>query len=147
MDFQQSGNTLNFTNIGNYVKDSGPTGSPSHTSTGSLSLGGVSVDYFSLAGDNPGNSDDFYITFNGSYNPGVLSLTGSSTLDLGTSGHNFGHLNIGTYSLEPKHGDTSLNDSGHTLVIQYSSVPDSGSTAALLGMGVAALAFVRRRLG
>ena len=28
-----------------------------------------------------------------------------------------------------------------------SAVPDSGSTAALLGVGVAALAFARRRLG
>lgn len=55
---------------------------------------------------------------------------------------NFGQLNIGTY--DPGYS-SQLVDTSHTLVIEY--VPDTGSTAALLGAGVFVLAFARRRLG
>ena len=58
---------------------------------------------------------------------------------------NFGDLVIGTYDLNGK--STFISDSGKNLIIQYSSVPDTGSTAAILGVGVAALAFARRKLG
>ena len=44
--------------------------------------------------------------------------------------------------------ETSNNyTSGSLLGSASSAVPDTGSTAALLGAGVAALAFARRRLG
>ena len=43
---------------------------------------------------------------------------------------------------------TAVPDTGaNSLIVEYSSVPDTGSTAALLGAGVVALAFARRRLG
>ena len=41
----------------------------------------------------------------------------------------------------------SAKNSGEYLGSASTSVPDTGSTAALLGAGVAALAFARRRLG
>ena len=58
---------------------------------------------------------------------------------------NFGDLVNGTYDLNGK--STYISDSGKNLIIQYSSVPDTGSTAALLGVGVFVLAAARRRLG
>ena len=77
---------------------------------------------------------------------GTYSFSGSATIDLQEHGSfNFGDLIIGTYDLDGHSGVVS--DTGHSLVIQYSSVPDTGSTAAFLGAGVVALAFARRRLG
>ena len=74
------------------------------------------------------------------------SFSGSATFNLIEEGiFNFGDLVNGTYDLNGK--STYISDSGKNLIIQYSSVPDTGSTAALLGVGVAALAFARRRLG
>ena len=71
---------------------------------------------------------------NGSY-----TVSGSATADLSGIGHTFGQFNIGTYE--------SGGNGGNSLIVEYSSVPDTGSTAALLGVGVVALAFARRKLG
>ena len=70
------------------------------------------------------------------FGPENYTFSGSATIDLSSANHNFGQFNIGTYE---KNGDT--------FIVQYSSVPDTGSTAALLGAGVVALAIARRRLG
>ena len=58
---------------------------------------------------------------------------------------NFGDLIIGTYDLDERSSQVSGNS--HTLVIEYGSVPDTGTAEALLGAGVVALAIARRRLG
>ena len=88
--------------------------------------------------------DDFY--YKGSFSAISYSFSGSATFDLTKVGDfNFGDLVIGTYDLDGHSG--FVPDTGHSLVIQYSSVPNSDSTAALLLVGVAALAFARRRRG
>ena len=103
--------------------------------------------YFDEDGPDPKANDDFRIYFSGAIPSGSLNFSGSGTVSLLEEGsYNFGDFNIGTYSLL-NDKDNVVTDSGHSLVIQYSSVPDTGSTAALLGAGVAALAFARRRLG
>ena len=58
---------------------------------------------------------------------------------------NFGDLIIGTYDLDERSSQVSGNS--HTLAIEYSSVPATGTAVALLGAGVVALAIARRRLG
>ena len=73
-----------------------------------------------------------------------LDLTGLKTASLLSNVRYFQIVASGT------HG-TSWDSYGGLAEIQFDatapSVPDMGSTAALLGMGVAALAFARRRLG
>ena len=103
--------------------------------------------YFDEDGPDPNTNDDFRIYFFGAIPSGSLNFSGSGTVSLLEEGYyNFGDFNIGTYSLL-NNRENVVTDSGHSLVIQYSSVPDTGSTAALLGVGVMALAFARRRLG
>ena len=84
------------------------------------------------------NDDDLRIVFDDFLDFGgdFYTFSGSATIDLSSANHNFGQFNIGTYE-----------SNGDTLIVQYSSVPDTGSTAALLGAGLAALAFARRKLG
>jgi len=73
-----------------------------------------------------------------------LDLTGLKTASLLSNVRYFQIVASST------HG-TNGNDYGGLAEIQFDatapSVPDTGSTAALLGVGVAALAFARRRLG
>ena len=85
--------------------------------------------------------NDFNIRFDGAEINDTYALSGSATVDLSGIGHNFGQLNIGTFDLGYS---SQLVDTSHTLVIEY--VPDTGSTAALLGLGVFVLAAARRRL-
>ena len=85
--------------------------------------------------------NDFNISFDGTEINDTYALLGSATVDLSGIGHNYGQLNIGTHDLGYS---SQLVDTSHTLVIEY--VPDTGSTAALLGVGVFALAAARRRL-
>ncbi|QXD30739.1 VPDSG-CTERM sorting domain-containing protein [Candidatus Pelagisphaera phototrophica] len=83
------------------------------------------------------NDDDLRIVFDDLFGmDNIYTFSGSATIDLSSANHNFGQFNIGTYE---KNGDT--------FIVQYSSVPDTGSTAALLGAGVFVLAAARRRLG
>ena len=91
-----------------------------------------------LDADSGSNDDDLYILFDGGLGapPGMFTFSGSATIDLSSENHNFGQFNIGTYE-----------DNGNTVIVQYSTVPDTGSTAALLGVGAAALAFARSSLG
>ena len=85
--------------------------------------------------------NDFNIRFDGAKINDTYALSGSAAVDLSGIGHNFGQLNIGTFDLGYS---SQLVDTSHTLVIEY--VPDTGSTAALLGLGVFVLAAARRRL-
>ena len=127
--------TVSFGNIGNYLADDGPNGKNVNLAVGILANGETATSM--LLDSDPGQaSDDFRISFDGAEINGTYALSGSSTLDLSGIGHNFGQLNIGTYEAN-----------GNSLIVEYSSVPDTGSTAALLGVGAAALAFARRRLG
>ena len=121
--------------IGDYVEHMGPDDRLVNLSAGILVNGvaplGTYLDH------DPGGLglDDFAITFSTTLN-GLYTFSGSATADLSGIGHTFGQFNIGTYE-----------DGGDTVIVQYSSVPDTGSTAALLGAGVFALAAARRRLG
>ena len=138
---------LRWDNIGDYVTDQGPNADKFNIN-GSITASGILVDeiYFDEDGPDPNTNDDFRIYFFGVAS-GSLNFSGSGTVSLLEEGsYNFGDFNIGTYSLLNDR-DNVVTDSGHSLVIQYSSVPDTGSTAALLGVGVMALAFARRRLG
>jgi hypothetical protein len=128
-------NDLIFSNIGEYVPNDGPDGKLVALSAG-IFANGVGATEVYLDHDNDSGGDDFGIyDFTTSLN-GVYTVSGSATADLSTIGYTFGDLIVGTYER-----------SGNTLIVQYSSVPDTGSTAALFGVGVAALAFARRRLG
>ena len=142
------GNTrLTWDDIGDYVTDQGPN-ADKFDINGSITASGILVDeiYFDEDGPDPNTNDDFRIYFSGAAS-GSLNFSGSGTVSLLEEGsYNFGDFNIGTYSLL-NNRENVVTDSGHSLVIQYSSVPDTGSTAALLGVGVMALAFARRRLG
>ena len=138
---------LTWDNIGDYVTDQGPN-VERFDINGSITASGILVDeiYFDEDGPDPNTNDDFRIYFSGAPS-GSLNFSGSGTVSLLEEGsYNFGDFNIGTYSLL-NNRENVVTDSGHSLVIQYSSVPDTGSTAALLGVGVMALAFARRRLG
>ena len=139
---------LTWDDIGDYVTDQGPN-ADKFDINGSITASGILVDeiYFDEDGPDPKTNDDFRIYFSSSVPSGSLNFSGSGTVFLLEERiYNFGDFNIGTYSLLNDR-DNVVTDSGHSLVIQYSSVPDTGSTAALLGVGVMALAFARRRLG
>ena len=126
-----------FANIGDYItNDTGPRFENYYLSSG-ITAGGESVTMIFLDDDGGANDDDLALVFDSfSQTAGIYTFSGSATIDLSLANHNFGHFNIGTYE-----------KSGDTLIVQYSSVPDTGSTAALLGAGVVALAFARRKLG
>ena len=133
--------TAYFNNIGDYIDyGTGPDNEYFNLSSGIIRNGfGVEeATRMVLDADSGSNDDDLYILFDGGLGapPGMFTFSGSATLDLSSANHNFGQFNIGTYE-----------SNGDTIIVQYSSVPDTGSTAALLGVGVAALAFARRRLG
>jgi hypothetical protein len=119
-------------NIGNFLGDDGPESKWVNLSAG-ISANGVAATMTYL--DDDGVPDDFGILFYSSLS-GSRTVSGSATADLSEIGHTFGQFNIGTYE-----------SGGNSVIVEYSSVPDTGSTAALLGAGVAALAFARRRLG
>ena len=102
-----------------------------------ITAGGETPSRMRLDDDGGSDDDDLYFYFDAFSLPmGDYTFSGSATIDLSLANHNFGHFNIGTYE-----------KSGDTLIVQYSSVPATGSTAALLGAGVVALVFARRRLG
>ncbi|MFL3659679.1 MAG: VPDSG-CTERM sorting domain-containing protein [Opitutales bacterium] len=137
--------SLKWDDIGDFVTDyEGPssdffdiTGGITATDVEPQNVTGLYLDW------DGGGGDDFRIV--GSFEAGTTySFSGSGTINLLEEGSfNFGDLIKGTYNLE----DGNISGTGHSLVIQYSSVPDTGSTAALLGVGVFVLAAARRRLG
>ncbi|RPF74243.1 MAG: VPDSG-CTERM sorting domain-containing protein [Verrucomicrobia bacterium TMED71] len=131
------GNMAAFFNIGDYITyGTGPDAEFFNLSSG-ITAGGETATRMYLDADDESNDDDLWIVFDEfSLQADVYTFSGSATIDLSSANHNFGQFNIGTYE---KNGDT--------FIVQYSSVPDTGSTAALLGVGVAALAFARRKLG
>jgi hypothetical protein len=143
---------LVWNNFATYVSNDGPN-DDSFTLTEGITANGVGVTEVSVTelfldrDDGVGN-DDFWII--SSFVAGITySFSGSGTINLLEEGSfNFGDLIKGTYDLDlADSGGHSISSSGNSLVIQYSSVPDTGSTAALLGVGVFALAAARRRLG
>ena len=117
---------------------------PWFTATGSLAFDGLEVTDVRIRNNwYDGDRDMFGVRFASGLPAGNIAVSGSSTIDISASGRTFGDLVIGTYDIS----DIPWFNDAPTLIIQYSSVPDTGSTAALLGVGVAALAFARRRLG
>ena len=126
-----------FGNIGDFITNgTGPDGEKFNLSSG-ITAGGETATRIRLDDDGGANDDDLTLYFDGfSQSTGTYTFSGSATIDLASANHNFGQFNIGTYE-----------DDGDTFIVQYSSVPDTGSTAALLGAGVVALAFARRKLG
>ena len=132
---------FSFSNIGDFIGNDGPDDRVVNLSAGILANGAAATTTY--LDTDVGGGDDFLLGFSnllyGSY-----TVSGSATADLSTIGHTFGQLNIGTYE-----------SGGNSLIVEYSSVPDTGSTAvpdtgstaALLGTGVVALVFARRRLG
>ena len=124
--------------IGDYI-DLVPDGK-TFTFSGSITGDGNSLKdiYFR----NDGSINVFTLRFYDGFMYASFNLSGTGTINLAQHGMNFGQLNIGTFNLGYS---SQLVDTSHTLVIEY--VPDTGSTAALLGAGIAALAFARRRLG
>ena len=134
--------TAFFSNIGDYIDYGlGPDYEFFNLSSGITKdgFGGQQTATRMFLNADPGsNDDDLHILFDGGLGapPGMFTFSGSATIDLSSASHNFSQFNIGTYE-----------SNGDTIIVQYSSVPDTGSTAALLGAGVVALAFARRRLG
>ena len=126
-----------FANIGDYITNgTGPDNEYFNLSSG-ITAGGEALTRIYLDDDGGSGNDDLLLIVDGfSSTNGTYTFSGSATIDLSSANHNFGQFNIGTYE-----------SNGDTIIVQYSSVPDTGSTAALLGVGVAALAFARRRLG
>jgi len=142
---------IRWSNLGDYVTNDGPDGERFNLTEGITANGTDLIHIHSTATEtlleydpsHPGY-DDFHIY--GSSSAISYSFSGSATFNLIEEDiFNFGDLVNGTYDLNGK--STYISDSGKNLIIQYSFVPDTGSTAALLGAGVAALAFARRRLG
>ncbi|QXD32625.1 VPDSG-CTERM sorting domain-containing protein [Candidatus Pelagisphaera phototrophica] len=133
-------NAISFSDIGDYIGNDGPDDRVVNLSAGILANGAAST--ITYLDTDAGGGDDFWLGFStllyGSY-----TVSGSATADLSTIGHTFGQLNIGTYE-----------SGGNSLIVQYSSVPDTGSppvpdtgsTAVLLGAGIVALSLARRRL-
>ena len=136
---------LRWTNIGNYTNNE--INADDFNLTTGITANGNPVTRIELDHDDGAEKDDFELfhTFVGGV---TYSFSGSATFNLlDQTSANFGDLIVGTYSLDGHSYYNNVLDTGHSLVIQYSSVPDTGSTAALLGVGVAALALARRRLG
>ena len=124
-----------------YVGNDGPDAYIFNLTEG-ITANGVAVTSLWLDRD-PGDGNDDFAIYGSFAADTTYSFSGSGTINLLAGGSsNFGDLIKGTYDLT--HPTLS---SGNSLVIQYSSVPDTGSTAALLGAGVIALAAARRRLG
>ena len=135
---------LRWIDIGDYVKTD-TLNTDKFDLTSGITANGNPVTEIEIDMDTA-HPDDFelYHSFDG----GNYIFSGSATFNLLDAGpFTFGDLNIGTYSLDTHEYYGNVADTGHSLVIQYSSVPDTGATAALLGVGVTALAFARRRLG
>ena len=126
-----------FGNIGDYITNgTGPDSENFNLSSG-ITAAGETATRIRLDDDGGSNNDDLTLSFGSFGGPTDLyTFSGSATIDLSSTNHNFGQFNIGTYE-----------EDGNTVIVQYSTVPDTGSTAALLGVGAAALAFARRRLG
>ncbi len=124
-------------NIGDFITNgTGPDSEYFNLSSG-ITAGGETATRIRLDDDGGANNDDLTLSF-GSFSlpTDFYTFSGSATIDLSSANHNFGQFNIGTYE-----------DNGDTVIVQYSTVPDTGSTAALLGVGAVALAFARHRLG
>ena len=90
-------------------------------------------------------------TFDNFYQTGTYGFVDSSEL---TDGYRilFGYTYDGDGRVTPADsGDymdkNSRGGSTGAFLVRATAVPDTGSTAALLGAGVAALAFARRKLG
>ena len=117
---------------------------PWFQATGTFTFDGVALtDVRIVDNDYIDQYDMLGLRFASGISNGTIAASGSSTVDFSGSGKTFGDLVIGTYDIS----EITYFNNAPTLIVQYSSVPDTGSTAALLGAGVAALAFARRRLG
>ena len=117
---------------------------PWFTATGSLAFDGLEVTDVRIRNNwYDGDRDMFGVRLASGLPTGNIAVSGSSTIDISASGKTFGDLVIGTYDIS----DVTWFNDAPTLIIQYSPVPDTGSTAALLGVGVFVLAAARRRLG
>jgi len=81
-----------------------------------------------------GNPDGFGLRTMGGGNTNIHNMISLSLSDLSS-----GVLNDFWVHTTPECGNDNLN--GH-----YTSVPDAGTTAALLGIGVSGLAFLRRKI-
>ena len=100
----------------------------------------TSVRFYMLNDNNGGASLDFGITPTASF--GGVSINGTRV----TSGSSVGWVEFSGISTNSLTTTPSMAD-GTDAAWVVQDVPDKGSTAALLGVGVAALAFARRRLG
>ena len=100
----------------------------------------TSIRFYMLNDNNGGASLDFGITPTAS--SGGVSINGTRV----TSGSSVGWVEFSGISTNSLTTTPSMAD-GTDAAWVVQDVPDKGSTAALLGVGVAALAFVRRRLG
>ena len=137
-----STSSLAWLGIGDYVTADGPNDDWFSITEG-ITANAFPVTELYLDWDS--GADDFQIA--GSFTADTTySFSGSGTINLLEEGSfNFGHLIKGTYDLDLGYAVPTMG-TGHSLVIQYSSVPDTGSTVALLGAGVVVLAVARRRL-
>ena len=142
---------IRWSNLGDYVTNDGPDGVRFNLTEGITANGTDLIHIHSTATEtlldydpsHPGY-DDFHIY--GSSSAISYSFSGSATIDLlEERSFNIGELIIGTYDLDERSSQVSGNS--NTLVIEYSSVPATGTAVALLRAGVVALAITRRRLG
>lgn len=104
--------------------------------------GSQTVDFFKTGTEAVG--DYLWVQFN-SFLSGSEGLNG--TLSGTWSSNVFDPEEASSVNFYWGTGESGYPGSGESLGSASQSVPDSGSTAALLGAGVAALAFARRRLG
>ena len=117
---------------------------PWFQATGTFAFDGVALtDVRIVDNDYIDQYDMLGLQFASGISAGTIAASGSSTVDFSGSGKTFGDLVIGTYDIS----EITYFNNAPTLIVQYSSVPDTGSTAALLGVGDVALAFAKRRLG